>query len=99
MDQLNDLTKYSMKAASNAMAGLGSLSGLMVDIPRAFYRTQPSPNVPITPPPPTPVIRSGLMQLAALFGTTSPWIRVAGMSGALAVSLGAYGAHGEHPFD
>lgn len=36
-----------------------------------------------------------MMQLAALFGTTSPWVRVAGLSGALAVSLGAYGAHGK----
>ena len=97
MDQLNDLTKYSMKAASNAMSSLGSLSGLMADIPKAFYRTETA-KLPSPPPPPTPVIRSGVMQLAALFGTTSPWIRLAGLSGALAVSLGAYGAHGEHSF-
>jgi len=29
-----------------------------------------------------------------LFGNTSPWIRMAGLSGAVAVALGAYGAHG-----
>lgn len=97
MEQLNDLTKYSVKAATNAMSGLGSLSGLMADIPKAFFKTS-APSMSTPPPPPTPVIRTGMMQLAALVGNTSPWVRLAGLSGALAVSLGAYGAHGESLF-
>lgn len=54
---------------------------------------------PVAPPPQTvpasSAMASRLVNVASLFGKTSPWIRVAGLSGALAVSMGAYGAHGE----
>jgi len=46
-----------------------------------------------TPPPPPPTMAKTSL-LVALFGNTSPWVRLAGVSGAMAVGLGAYGAHG-----
>ena len=38
-------------------------------------------------------------RMAALVTTGSVWLKVAAMSGASAVALGAYGAHGLHPKD
>lgn len=37
--------------------------------------------------------------MASMVGSGSVWLKVAAISGASAVALGAYGAHGLHPAD
>lgn len=39
-----------------------------------------------------------LSELRMMIRSARPVIRIAGVSGALAVALGAYGAHGSRPF-
>ena len=51
----------------------------------------PSGTTKVIPPPKA---ISDMASLATKF-STSPWIKVAAISGAIAVMLGAYGAHGK----
>jgi len=64
---------------------LGSLYQM---VPQASK--SPSPVVPTVP-------KMDVTLLTAKIGS-SPWIKVAAISGAIAVMLGAYGAHGQWPF-
>ncbi|KAI1287442.1 Transmembrane protein [Halotydeus destructor] len=60
----------------------------------SLYSTAPDkvPLVKVPLAPPTPIVANGW--LISVLGNVSPWVRLAGLSGALAVGLGAYGAHG-----
>jgi uncharacterized membrane protein YgdD (TMEM256/DUF423 family) len=49
---------------------------------------------PLIVKPIVPVVEKSKGVLNIMFGETSGWIRLAGISGAIAVGMGAYGAHG-----
>jgi len=86
MDQINQVMKMSTGIANDAFSGL------------AYYitgkNTEPLISKPLPSPPMTAVQSKSTGLVMKLFGNASPWIRVAGLSGAIAVSMGAYGAHG-----
>lgn len=82
----------SNRAASVAFSQVSDLVGKYGLPPLAPLSTTPAPP---PPPPPPPMTRA--MQMINLFGSSYPgnnWVRLAGLSGALAVALSAYGAHG-----
>jgi len=85
MDLFNDVVKQSLRLASDAYTSASSVVS-KAGIGKMLYIENNLPE----PPAPAP---TGI-NWVALLGETSPWIRVAGLSGAVAVSMGAYGAHG-----
>jgi len=87
MEMIAESCKTTWKLVQDGATGVGGLVWSKMDkkalMPAAV------------PPPPVPVAQTGLLRIANVFGSsTSPWIRIAGLSGAIAVSMGAYGAHG-----
>jgi uncharacterized membrane protein YgdD (TMEM256/DUF423 family) len=89
MDHFNNAAHVATQIAADVFYDMGSIVRKL-GISKFLYVE--GPEVP-PPPPPSAVSSIGNIMLA-IFGETSPWIRVAGLSGAIAVSLGAYGAHG-----
>lgn len=92
MDTFNNLLSMSNRAAVAAFSQVSELAGKYGLPPLAPISTTPAPP---PPPPPPPMTRA--MHMINLFGSSYPgnnWIRLAGLSGALAVGLSAYGAHG-----
>jgi len=55
-----------------------------------LFRLKP---LPPSPPPPPPVSTKSLVSGSILSPTTKNFVRCAGLSGALAICLGVYGAH------
>lgn len=87
MDAFNQVLKTSAGMANDAYRGV------------AYYFIGKDLE-PLVPKPakalPAAVVQSNSLGLMVkIFGNASPWIRVAGLSGAIAVSMGAYGAHGK----
>lgn len=88
MDQLTNAIQVTSRIATDAFYGLGT-TAQKLGISKFLYVEAPE-----SPPPPPSTVSSVSSMLVSAFGETSPWIRVAGLSGAIAVSMGAYGAHG-----
>lgn len=89
MDQFTSVMQLSGKIATDALHGIGSTAEKL-GISKLLYVAGPETK----PAPPSSVTSNIGSKLVSVFGDVSPWIRVAGLSGAIAVSMGAYGAHG-----
>lgn len=89
MDQVNNAIQLSTQMATDAIYGLGT-TARRLGITKLLFVEGPET---VPEPAPSTVSTLGSM-VVSVFGETSPWIRVAGLSGAIAVSMGAYGAHG-----
>lgn len=93
MDQVGQLLKVSVQIANDAYMGVSNMAKEYGFALPAIAAQAPAPPPP--PPPPPPMTRA--MMMLNLFGSSYPgnnWVRLAGLSGAIAVGMGAYGAHG-----
>lgn len=91
MDNVNETFKSTLKFANESYKSIST--SILTKIGKdqvSSVATTPSPVVASTSSP----VRRGLTLFSHAFGSASPWIRIAGISGAMAVSMGAYGAHG-----
>lgn len=88
MDAVNKMFELSTCMATDAYRGI------------AYYligkEAEPLVLKAVKPPPTTSMQSKSVGMLLQVFGNSSPWIRVAGLSGAIAVAMGAYAAHGNY---
>jgi len=84
MEAVNNAFWVSSGLVLDAAKNLGGIIGVRLGDTEPLVKQAPAPVV----------VAKGRNLCGIMFGETSGWIRLAGLSGAIAVGMGAYGAHG-----